>query len=633
MRFLAPAMLALLALLPLVVVLHQLRSRSPQHTVTTLFLWSKSSQNANSRFDFQRLKLSTVLFLQLVILTLLIASLARPAYRQFRPFSKGQVAVIIDNSASMLALVKPRELQTRFDLAKSVAHQLVDQLNAERQMVVLPVSDVNLLLDKGITFTSAQQHLHQTIDKMSVRTTEIDLSMLSTRTLPVEVIFITDHHRQHHDSITSIRRVYVGQNIKNIAITEIQLTTNLNHQPNVKVRVEWFDIGFSLGQQSPVELQILIDDVWFASRFVSRPNNHVQTIVFDLSTAPLQSQIITAKLKIEDGLALDNSANLIFQSKNNPELVLVNDRWPSPLNVFLANHPDINLTLATTDTYNPNFGDIVVYDQIIPNWTAIEDQPQQNLLFINPRKNLPFAKILNQNKVSMVTDQHQHHPIMETVPVLGLKIRSSTHYQLPIWATTLVSAVSSNGVTVPIIWVGQRPNGQKIGLISFDAFNLRQSRFALMIPEMPIIMAQLIEWLTPPLRLIERSTIRAGSIIRLNQHLTSGKISIRQPNGSIVDVHKPIFKQTDQIGIYIVLADGQPVAKFTANLLSPSESNLSTKETGSWQVPPINSKAVLAQLKPSNPSYDWQEFWYYLVVLALLGLLIEWIIYRQRMQI
>ena len=204
---------------------------------------------------------------------------------------------------------------------------------------------------------------------------------------------------------------------------------------------------------------------------------------------------------------------------------------------------------------------------------------------------------------------------------------------MPDWATILVSAVSSNQAAVPVIWVGEQPNGQRVGLISFDAFNLRQSRFPLMIPEMPLMVSQLIEWLTPPLRLIEEDSIQTGNNIRMNQYLTSGKVSVRQPNGVIIDIKKPIFNQTDQIGIYIVLSDGQPIDKFAANLLSTNESNLSTgREISDYEIPPKNTKATLAKLWSAKPTYDWQEVWSYLAVLATIGLLVEWVIYRHRVR-
>ena len=626
-------MLTLLVLIPLLILLYWLRIRRSQHNVTALFLWPEPSQVTNARFSFQRFKSSPTLLIQLCVLALLIASLARPAFRQPRPFSKGQVAIIVDNSASMAGLVEVGRTQTRFDLAKTVAHRLVDELGTESQMAILQLSNASLFFDRNITFTSMKQQLRQNIGQLTIQPTEIAPLALRPDSSLNQVIFITDYHDPDHDSNPSVRRIYIGQSIGNLAITKIELTLDLQRQPTVGVEVTWFDDVPNFSRQLTVELQLLIDDVWFTSRFVDGLSSQVQNFFFDLSSIPPQSQTLTAKLKIEDGLALDNSASLIFQPQIRPELVLVNNRWSSPLNAFLATHPEINLTLVTTDTYNPNFGDIIVFDQIVPKSIEIGKLTKQNLLFINPNKDLPFAKVLRTNDLTVIADQQQNHPVMNRVPILDLMIRNSTHYQLPDWATILVSAVSSNQAAVPVIWVGEQPNGQRVGLISFDAFNLRQSRFPLMIPEMPLMVSQLIEWLTPPLRLIEEDSIQTGNNIRMNQYLTSGKVSVRQPNGVIIDIKKPIFNQTDQIGIYTVLSDGQPIDKFTANLLSTNESNLSTgREISDYEIPPKNTKATLAQLWSAKPAYDWQEVWSYLAVLATIGLLVEWVIYRHRVR-
>ena len=626
-------MLTLLVLIPLLILLSWLRIRRSQHNVTALFLWPEPSQVTNARFSFQRFKSSPTLLIQLCVLALLIASLARPAFRQPRPFSKGQVAIIVDNSASMAGLVEIGRTQTRFDLAKTVAHRLVDELGTESQMAILQLSNASLFFDRNITFTSMKQQLRQNIGQLTIQPTEIAPLALRPDSSLNQVIFITDYHDPDHDSNPSVRRIYIGQSIGNLAITKIELTLDLQRQPTVGVEVTWFDNVPNFSRQLTVELQLLIDDVWFTSRFVDGLSSQVQNFFFDLSSIPPQSQTLTAKLKIEDGLALDNSASLIFQPQIRPELVLVNNRWSSPLNAFLATHPEINLTLVTTDTYNPNFGDIIVFDQIVPKSIEISKLTKQNLLFINPNKDLPFAKVLRTNDLTVIADQQQNHPVMSRVPILDLMIRNSTHYQLPDWATILVSAVSSNQAAVPVIWAGEQPNGQRVGLISFDAFNLRQSRFPLMIPEMPLMVSQLIEWLTPPLRLIEEDSIQTGNNIRMNQYLTSEKVSVRQPNGVIIDIKKPIFNQTDQIGIYTVLSDGQPIDKFTANLLSTNESNLSTgREISDYEIPPKNTKATLAQLWSAKPAYDWQEVWSYLAVLATIGLLVEWVIYRHRVR-
>ena len=626
-------MLTLLVLIPLLILLSWLRIRRSQHNVTALFLWPEPSQVTNARFSFQRFKSSPTLLIQLCVLALLIASLARPAFRQPRLFSKGQVAIIVDNSASMAGLVEVGRTQTRFDLAKTVAHRLVDELGTESQMAILQLSNASLFFDRNITFTSMKQQLRQNIGQLTIQPTEIAPLALRPDSSLNQVVFITDYHDPDHDSNPSVRRIYIGQSIGNLAITKIELTLDLQRQPTVGVEVTWFDNVPNFSRQLTVELQLLIGDVWFTSRFVDGLGSQVQNFFFDLSSIPPQSQTLTAKLKIEDGLALDNSASLIFQPQIRPELVLVNNRWSSPLNAFLATHPEINLTLVTTDTYNPNFGDIIVFDQIVPKSIEIGKLTKQNLLFINPNKDLPFAKVLRKNDLTVIADQQQNHPVMSRVPILDLMIRNSTHYQLPDWATILVSAVSSNQAAAPVIWVGEQPNGQRVGLISFDAFNLRQSRFPLMIPEMPLMVSQLIEWLTPPLRLIEEDSIQTGNNIRMNQYLTSEKVSVRQPNGVIIDIKKTIFNQTDQIGIYTVLSDGQPIDKFTANLLSTNESNLSTgREISDYEIPPKNTKATLAQLWSAKPAYDWQEVWSYLAVLATIGLLVEWVIYRHRVR-
>ena len=151
MRFLAPTTLVLLILIPLLVLLYSLRSKRRRQVVSNLHLWIDISENTNTSAAFQRLKSSLLLLLQAFFLLFLIVSLARPTLQQ-RQLISTQVCLIIDNSASMSAPATSKtanlKMKTRFDLAKAAAHQLVDRLSANGQMMIL---DAFLLSNNIVT--------------------------------------------------------------------------------------------------------------------------------------------------------------------------------------------------------------------------------------------------------------------------------------------------------------------------------------------------------------------------------------------------------------------------------------------------------------------------------------------------
>ncbi|HLU83150.1 MAG TPA: BatA and WFA domain-containing protein, partial [Trueperaceae bacterium] len=117
LTFLAPAFLWLLAALPLVVVLHFLRSRRRQLDVSALFLWQRAKSTIARRRIFSP---TWLLVAQLAFTALAALALARPA---LVPRAAPDRVVIIDASASLAATT---DSGTRFDAALATARPLLE---------------------------------------------------------------------------------------------------------------------------------------------------------------------------------------------------------------------------------------------------------------------------------------------------------------------------------------------------------------------------------------------------------------------------------------------------------------------------------------------------------------------------
>ncbi|HEX7005302.1 MAG TPA: BatA and WFA domain-containing protein [Trueperaceae bacterium] len=98
LSFLAPQFLWALLALPLIVVLHFLRTRRRPRVVSALFLWRRARQAAESR---RRFSPTWLLLLQLLFATMAALALARPAISLQGPPDR---VLVIDASASMMAL-------------------------------------------------------------------------------------------------------------------------------------------------------------------------------------------------------------------------------------------------------------------------------------------------------------------------------------------------------------------------------------------------------------------------------------------------------------------------------------------------------------------------------------------------
>ncbi|MBY0113268.1 MAG: VWA domain-containing protein [Phycisphaerales bacterium] len=105
MSFLAPttALLAAAIVLPLLVAMYLLKLRRRPLRVSSILFWEKRGSDVQVNVPLARPRLSWLLLLHLLIATLLIAAVGRPALPGAAGTS-GRVIVVIDHSASMNAL-------------------------------------------------------------------------------------------------------------------------------------------------------------------------------------------------------------------------------------------------------------------------------------------------------------------------------------------------------------------------------------------------------------------------------------------------------------------------------------------------------------------------------------------------
>ncbi len=127
-NLLHPGFLWLAALAVPLVVLYLLKARRRPHTLTALWLWREAQQELEARVPFRRLRRDWLLWLQLLILALLVLAAAGPYRRALG--GGGDVAVVVDASASMLAGDRPAQL------ARALGG-LIDGLGASDRMALV----------------------------------------------------------------------------------------------------------------------------------------------------------------------------------------------------------------------------------------------------------------------------------------------------------------------------------------------------------------------------------------------------------------------------------------------------------------------------------------------------------------
>lgn len=630
MHFLNPSAFYLLAFIPIVVLLHFLKLRRRHHVVPSVMLWLEAIEDMKANVPFQRLRHSFLLPLQILFLLVVVGGVARPALRQLGGLGE-QSILVIDTSASMGATDLGK---TRLDVAKAEALKLINRLGADGQMMIMDTSRPPHNIRQ--IFTSDREKLHQVVENLSVAHTGPSLrpvfdsvasyageSGVQTSLEPdtIGVVFISDNFRRLPNSASSaqLQEIGSGNQSENIAIVQFSVTRALIPPNRYQVLV-----GVQSFADTPKEFQIQLGiegKSFFEDETVVLPPKETTSILFSLDDDErFHGQVVTASLDINDDLSADNSAAAILHPPPKWKMLLVSNRNPLPLNAILKTDPHVSLNqIQTSDYHGVGDNDILIFDQFVPN-----PLPEGNIVFLNPVGGLPFMPTQDNGQPTRVIDQHPTHRVMRDVSLIDLEVKVSLQTQLPLWGIPLVETSQA-----PLIWLGERDH-QKMIVFAFDPFDPDISNFAASIPAAPILMSQCLEWLGRSTSAIQPDLVRTGEPVKIwIEHPNEvEEVIVQLPDGTRRELNtqeaRIVFADTTQIGVYTVFVDGEPLGRFTANLLNPQESDLSPPQPVDDANTGINSGQAQTDLPEVN-----REIWAYAAVLALLLLIVEWWLYHQ----
>jgi hypothetical protein len=607
--WLAPTAIAFLALAVPIVLLWMLKLQRRRETVSSTLLWHRLLRDREANRPWQRLRKSLLLFLQLLVLLTLVLALARP-FQPVPAVTAGSIVVLLDSSASMNATdVRPN----RFAVAQEMTAEMIRTLDATSQMTIIAMGNQPRVLASA---TADKATLQAAIADARPEQGTADWSAAlalaagAIRQVPdSQIVVISDG--AGFDLVADvvalpakIRYLPVGQPgpTPNIAISALavrdspvgpELFLNLIQSPAT--------------EPGTVALALYLDGALYDSRRVTIPAGGHLPLTW--SNLPTQTTVIEARVRTEDALALDNFACAVRQATGERQVLIV-----TPGNLFLeravANLPATIAMRASPDALPPaDQYDLTVYDGTLPEMPAATP-----LLIINPPTSTLLLPVTGSFSDTVFTVAASD-PLLNHVDLAQVHVARASSVIVSHWPDVRELVRAGGG---PLLLVGE-PDGRRVAVITFD---LHESDLPLQIA-FPILMANLVEWLSPRMPFDAQEVLRPGDSVELFPGDATEALVVR-PDGTI-DAHSlaaysSLLVRPEQLGVHQVLLDGSLVGQFAVNLFDPAESDLSRRE--SIAVGP-------AEIVPQpDQEVGQRELWPWLAAAALLLLLIEWAVYH-----
>ena len=641
MSFLAPlAFLFALLAIP-IFLLYMLKIRRRDEVVSSTFLWQQLLKEQQANAPWQRLKYQILLLIQLLILTAMILALARPSIT-VQTIVSGPTVIVLDGSASMVATdVEPN----RFEVAKTAAHLIVDNLSADAPVtIILAGIRASLLASNETNHAAVFKALSEAHAEQGGADWKGAFSLAAgaaskpdqNNEFTTSTVIISDGGLPNGlpPLPGNLRFMPIGKSGDNIGITALAVRAAPG---NLQLFVSIQNFGTEAHQ---VILSVYGDEQLFQSKQVDLGGGQRAALIID--HAPEAAVKFKAQLSAApggktpiDAFSLDDTAFTIYQPASGGKVLLM-----SPGNVFLKqlieNMPSIKpfemLSGADKQISVPSESyDIYILDGIVP-----PNLPPGNLMIVNPPQNSYFSvagSFTDTNDVQL-TDS----PLARFVDWSNVHVSSAQKVTLPAWAQVIIQAKGG-----PLVFVGENA-GRRVAVVTFDLHN---SDLPLQITY-PILFSNLMQYLARSHQLSIESMLNASQVdtvvdsvkeenlqinpgdrILISPHDEVGKIEVTLPDGSIQPVvpvdGKIDYDQTQQVGLYYVKYPERadlPVEPFAVNLFNADEENIAPK-TGLM----IGEKPLKANL---DTVAGQREYWPWLVGLALAVLMLEWGLYHRQ---
>jgi hypothetical protein len=593
-----------------IVYLYWLKPPPRRVVVPSTLLWDRLLREKKRNTFFDRLRWWLSLMVALTIGLSVAAGIGRPELsspgRDIR-----NITVVIDNSVTMAT--RTADGLTRWEHAVAHAGRLLRQGSASGKFLILDTSDQAPPSEPGDR-RSALEVLAGLTVSLGGAPEFPDLPEVES-----EVFFISDGVMVY-GAPPAATLISVFEPAHNVGITAFEVGA----LPSEPTRYQAF---VQMKNASPVSKQVtlrLSGSIEGGIRdTLTLQAGETRARFIDLSgfgRGPVRAVATTDS----DALSDDDYAYGFLPIRTETRVALITSGSLYLENV-LADEPRLSLEVMRPAQYNSQVSaDVYIFDRFAP-----PQAPRGPALLFLPPDTEWLTRTLDIVEAPEVPGWNSAHPVLRFVALDDLRIDRAA--RIAVTADLDSGPASSAGdsgrgpapevvvgdTSLPLVLVSDQ--GDRIVRVSFA---LEDSNFPLH-PGFPIFLANALGWLMDEQIALARAP---------------GRVEVPLPMATVTDLEGndvvawPLSGRTvflaDQPGLYTVVAEGGRRLRVAVNLASAERSSVNDSGLASGEITAAASN-VLASAEP-GPN---DELWIFLLLLALVLVVTEWVTYHRRLTV
>jgi hypothetical protein len=677
----------LAAVPPLIVLLYFLKLKRRPLEVPSTYLWHKSIEDLHVNSIWQRLRNNLLLYLQLLVILLVILALLRPTWRSYH-LTGSRLVFLVDNSASMQATdVKPNRLEE----AKRRIGELIDQMRSGDSAMLVDFSDTARVaqnftsnrqqLREALAAIQPSQHATNLSEALKLAAGlanpgQSNENVTETPTSDTKLFIFSDGRFPDvpNFELGNLEPTFVPigrQDSANVGIVAFGISRDDEHKGKLQAiaRLRNFGNPHSGGQSADVMVKLFVNGETRPSNVdqISIPPGEEKGTAFDLEE--FESGVLRLQAETHDQLAVDDEAWAVVNPPRKAKVLMItpkNDRLEQVLTTKTAAEladvrveaPDFLKSKTYVDQVDLGVWDLVIYDRAPP-----PQMPRTNTFFIGcvppsakgttppppavngvnktpseGGKSGPSAgwKARPEVAVPQIVDATTSHRLMQWVDTNEIEwIIAATPLDVPAGGTVLIDTDKG-----PLLAVAPREAFEDLvlGMVLTEertaADGARAAYRNTIWPWRVSFTSFMLNLLTERAgqEMTNLGGLRPGAVVSLDAPNARTGLDVQTPSGRTIQLPpnpsaKLIFTDTEELGLYRVLAGGKTIQQFAVNLLDKDESDIRVSDEPKFKIGYVDVAGK------SGWVAGHRDIWRELVLAGLAIAVLEWLIYLRRVYV